>query len=86
MESKLLIFSIPWLRGGQFDTVFGLVNGPVKPWSNLVNLGQTWSDLVKALQTLGNVPRTSFQGFLGKADPSRAGNSSVKPRSNFGQP
>uniref|UniRef100_A0A2N9HLB0 Uncharacterized protein n=1 Tax=Fagus sylvatica TaxID=28930 RepID=A0A2N9HLB0_FAGSY len=63
--------------------LFGLVNGPVKPWSNLVNLGQTWSNLVKALQTLGNVSRTSFQGFLGKADPSRAGNSSVKPRSNF---
>uniref|UniRef100_A0A2N9G6V1 Aminotransferase-like plant mobile domain-containing protein n=1 Tax=Fagus sylvatica TaxID=28930 RepID=A0A2N9G6V1_FAGSY len=68
----------------EFDPVFGLVNGPVKPWSNLVNLGQTWSDLVKALQTLGNVPRTSFQGFLGKADPSRAGNSSVKPRALVG--
>uniref|UniRef100_A0A2N9FJM3 Uncharacterized protein n=1 Tax=Fagus sylvatica TaxID=28930 RepID=A0A2N9FJM3_FAGSY len=79
--------NVPYAKGGgQFDPVFGLVNGPVKPWSNLVNLGQTWSDLVKALQTLGNVPRTSFQGFLGKADPSRAGNSSVKPRSNFGQP
>uniref|UniRef100_A0A2N9HA06 Uncharacterized protein n=1 Tax=Fagus sylvatica TaxID=28930 RepID=A0A2N9HA06_FAGSY len=76
--------NVPYAKGGgQFDPVFGLVNGPVKPWSNLVNLGQTWSDLVKALQTLGNVPRTSFQGFLGKADPSRAGNSSVKPRSNF---
>uniref|UniRef100_A0A2N9HH82 Uncharacterized protein n=1 Tax=Fagus sylvatica TaxID=28930 RepID=A0A2N9HH82_FAGSY len=74
--------NVPYAKGGgQFDPVFGLVNGPVKPWSNLVNLGQTWSDLVKALQTLGNVPRTSFQGFLGKADPSRAGNSSVKPRS-----
>uniref|UniRef100_A0A2N9HC15 Aminotransferase-like plant mobile domain-containing protein n=1 Tax=Fagus sylvatica TaxID=28930 RepID=A0A2N9HC15_FAGSY len=60
------ILSIPWSRGGQFDPVFGLVNGPVKPWSNLVNLGQTWSNLVKALQTLGNVSRTSFQGFLGK--------------------
>uniref|UniRef100_A0A2N9F3G0 RNase H type-1 domain-containing protein n=1 Tax=Fagus sylvatica TaxID=28930 RepID=A0A2N9F3G0_FAGSY len=35
--------------------LYGLVNGPVKPWSNLVNLGQTWSNLVKALQTLGNV-------------------------------
>uniref|UniRef100_A0A2N9FUH8 Aminotransferase-like plant mobile domain-containing protein n=1 Tax=Fagus sylvatica TaxID=28930 RepID=A0A2N9FUH8_FAGSY len=73
--------NVPYAKGGgQFDPVFGLVNGPVKPWSNLVNLGQTWSDLVKALQTLGSVPRTSFQGFLGKADPSRAGNSSVKPR------
>uniref|UniRef100_A0A2N9H9Q3 Uncharacterized protein n=1 Tax=Fagus sylvatica TaxID=28930 RepID=A0A2N9H9Q3_FAGSY len=73
--------NVPYAKGGgQFDPVFGLVNGPVKPWSNLVNLGQTWSDLVKALQTLGNVPRTSFQGFLGKADPSRAGNSSYLMR------
>uniref|UniRef100_A0A2N9GTZ3 Uncharacterized protein n=1 Tax=Fagus sylvatica TaxID=28930 RepID=A0A2N9GTZ3_FAGSY len=71
--------------GGQFDPVFGLVNGPVKPWSNLVNLGQTWSNLVKALQTLGDVSRTTFQGFLGTVGPSRVGNGSVKPRSNFGQ-
>uniref|UniRef100_A0A2N9HUX7 Aminotransferase-like plant mobile domain-containing protein n=1 Tax=Fagus sylvatica TaxID=28930 RepID=A0A2N9HUX7_FAGSY len=71
-------------RGGQFDPVFGLVNGPVKPWSNLVNLGQTWSNLVKALQTLGDVSRTTFQGFLGTVGPSRVGNGSVKPRSNFG--
>uniref|UniRef100_A0A2N9GFM3 Aminotransferase-like plant mobile domain-containing protein n=1 Tax=Fagus sylvatica TaxID=28930 RepID=A0A2N9GFM3_FAGSY len=60
----------------------GLVNGPVKPWSNLVNLGQTWSNLVKALQTLGNVSRTSFQGFLGTVGPSRVwkrlGQTSVK--------
>uniref|UniRef100_A0A2N9FHC0 Uncharacterized protein n=1 Tax=Fagus sylvatica TaxID=28930 RepID=A0A2N9FHC0_FAGSY len=28
-------------------------NGPVKPWSNLVNLGQTWSNLVKALRNSG---------------------------------
>jgi hypothetical protein len=26
------------VRGGQFDPAFGLVNGPVKPRSNLVNL------------------------------------------------
>uniref|UniRef100_A0A2N9IGB8 Uncharacterized protein n=1 Tax=Fagus sylvatica TaxID=28930 RepID=A0A2N9IGB8_FAGSY len=61
------ILSIPWSRGGQFDPVFGLVNGPVKPWSNLVNLGQTWSNLVKALQTLGKcipdfISRVSGQG------------------------
>uniref|UniRef100_A0A2N9H255 Uncharacterized protein n=1 Tax=Fagus sylvatica TaxID=28930 RepID=A0A2N9H255_FAGSY len=78
-------FSTEWSRGGQFDSVFGLVNGPVKPWSNLVNLGQTWSNLVKALQTLGKcipnrVSRVSGHGGL----PSRAGNGSVKPRSNFG--
>uniref|UniRef100_A0A2N9G5P8 Aminotransferase-like plant mobile domain-containing protein n=1 Tax=Fagus sylvatica TaxID=28930 RepID=A0A2N9G5P8_FAGSY len=47
--------NVPYAKGGgQFDPVFGLVNGPVKPWSNLVNLGQTWSNLVKALQTLGD--------------------------------
>uniref|UniRef100_A0A2N9G8D1 Uncharacterized protein n=1 Tax=Fagus sylvatica TaxID=28930 RepID=A0A2N9G8D1_FAGSY len=76
--------SVPYAKGGgQFDPVFGLVNGPVKPWSNLVNLGQTWSNLVKALQTLGDVSRTTFQGFLGTVGPSRVGNGSVKPRSNF---
>uniref|UniRef100_A0A2N9HCQ4 Uncharacterized protein n=1 Tax=Fagus sylvatica TaxID=28930 RepID=A0A2N9HCQ4_FAGSY len=37
--------NVPYAKGGgQFDPVFGLVNGPVKPWSNLVNLGQTWSN------------------------------------------
>uniref|UniRef100_A0A2N9HP02 Uncharacterized protein n=1 Tax=Fagus sylvatica TaxID=28930 RepID=A0A2N9HP02_FAGSY len=50
---------------GQFDSAFGLVNGPVKPWSNLVNLGQTWSDLVKTLQTLGNVSRAAFSRVFG---------------------
>jgi hypothetical protein len=60
-------------------------------WSGqtLVKLGQPWSNLVnlvKALQTLGNVSRTTFQGFLGTVGPSRVGNGSVKPRSNFGQP
>uniref|UniRef100_A0A2N9HC12 Aminotransferase-like plant mobile domain-containing protein n=1 Tax=Fagus sylvatica TaxID=28930 RepID=A0A2N9HC12_FAGSY len=39
---------------GQFDSAFGLVNGPVKPWSNLVNLGQTWSNLVKLGQNSPN--------------------------------
>uniref|UniRef100_A0A2N9FE88 Aminotransferase-like plant mobile domain-containing protein n=1 Tax=Fagus sylvatica TaxID=28930 RepID=A0A2N9FE88_FAGSY len=52
----------------------------------LVKLGQPWSKLVKTLQTPGNVSRTAFRGFLGQMDPSRAGNGSVKPRSNFGQP
>ena len=50
------------------------------------NLGQTWSNLVKALQTLGNVSRTTFWGFLDMVDPSQVGNGSVKPRSNLGQP
>jgi hypothetical protein len=52
----------------------------------LVKLGQPWSNLVKTLQTLGNVSQTAFRGFLGQMDPSQAGNGSVKPRSNFGQP
>uniref|UniRef100_A0A2N9FUA8 Uncharacterized protein n=1 Tax=Fagus sylvatica TaxID=28930 RepID=A0A2N9FUA8_FAGSY len=68
---------------GQFDSAFGLVNSPGQ---TLVKLGQPWSNLVKTLQTLGNVSRTAFRGFLGQMDPSRAGNGSVKPRSNFGQP
>ena len=56
-------------------------------WSTVrSNLGQTWSDLVKALQILGNVSRTTLRGFLGMVGPSRVGNGSVKPRSNFGQP
>uniref|UniRef100_A0A2N9HRE7 Aminotransferase-like plant mobile domain-containing protein n=1 Tax=Fagus sylvatica TaxID=28930 RepID=A0A2N9HRE7_FAGSY len=34
--------NVPYAKGGgQFDPVFGLVNGPVKPWSNLVKLGGT---------------------------------------------
>uniref|UniRef100_A0A2N9HSA8 Aminotransferase-like plant mobile domain-containing protein n=1 Tax=Fagus sylvatica TaxID=28930 RepID=A0A2N9HSA8_FAGSY len=76
--------NVPYAKGGgQFDPVFGLVNGPVKPWSNLVNLGQTWSNLVKALQTLGDVSRTTFQGLPGTVGPSRVGNGSVKPRSTL---
>uniref|UniRef100_A0A2N9HJ77 Reverse transcriptase domain-containing protein n=1 Tax=Fagus sylvatica TaxID=28930 RepID=A0A2N9HJ77_FAGSY len=38
------MFLIP-RGGGQSDPVFGLVNGLVKPRSNLVNLSQTWSKL-----------------------------------------
>ena len=52
----------------------------------LVNLSQTWSNLVKALQTLGNVSRTTFWGFLGMVGPNRVRNGSVKPWSNLGQP
>uniref|UniRef100_A0A2N9H3E6 Aminotransferase-like plant mobile domain-containing protein n=1 Tax=Fagus sylvatica TaxID=28930 RepID=A0A2N9H3E6_FAGSY len=47
-------------KGGQFDPVFGLVNGPVKPWSNLVNLGRTWSKLSKLLEMY---PGLHFKGF-----------------------
>uniref|UniRef100_A0A2N9I851 Integrase catalytic domain-containing protein n=1 Tax=Fagus sylvatica TaxID=28930 RepID=A0A2N9I851_FAGSY len=55
--------NVPYAKGGgQFDPVFGLVNGPVKPWSNLVNLGQTWSK-VKLSKLLEMYP--GLQGFLG---------------------
>uniref|UniRef100_A0A2N9GXP0 Uncharacterized protein n=1 Tax=Fagus sylvatica TaxID=28930 RepID=A0A2N9GXP0_FAGSY len=62
-ESKLSSCPSEWSRSGQFDSAFGLVNGPVKPWSNLVNLGQTWSNLVKTLQALEMYPRPHFEGF-----------------------
>uniref|UniRef100_A0A2N9IJW0 Uncharacterized protein n=1 Tax=Fagus sylvatica TaxID=28930 RepID=A0A2N9IJW0_FAGSY len=83
--------NVPYAKGGgQFDPVFGLVNGPVKP---LVKLGQPWSNLVGFGQSspklLGNVsPELHFEGFLGKADPSRAGKqlgqTSVKLRALVG--
>uniref|UniRef100_A0A2N9FUR3 Retrotransposon gag domain-containing protein n=1 Tax=Fagus sylvatica TaxID=28930 RepID=A0A2N9FUR3_FAGSY len=64
VESKLSSRSSEWSRSGQFDSAFGLVNGPVKPWSNLVNPSQTWSTLVEFGQTLENVPRTFFLGVF----------------------
>ena len=45
----------------------------------LVKLGQAWSNLVKTLQALGNVSRTTFRGFLGMVHPVLVGNGSVKP-------
>uniref|UniRef100_A0A2N9FZ46 Uncharacterized protein n=1 Tax=Fagus sylvatica TaxID=28930 RepID=A0A2N9FZ46_FAGSY len=66
--------NVPYAKGGgQFDPVFGLVNGPVKPWSNLVNLGQTWSrsnlvkpwEMVKPRQTSEMCP--SFWEYLSPA-------------------
>uniref|UniRef100_A0A2N9FY25 Uncharacterized protein n=1 Tax=Fagus sylvatica TaxID=28930 RepID=A0A2N9FY25_FAGSY len=61
-------------------------HGPVKPWSNLVNLGQTWSNLVKALQTVGNVSRTAFRGFLGIAGPKSGQKRSGQTLVKLGQP
>ena len=52
--------SSEWSRDSQFDSVFGLVNGPVKPRSNLVNLGQTWSKLSKLWEMY---LRPCFEGF-----------------------
>uniref|UniRef100_A0A2N9FW08 Uncharacterized protein n=1 Tax=Fagus sylvatica TaxID=28930 RepID=A0A2N9FW08_FAGSY len=51
-------------KGGQFDPVFGLVNGPVKPWSNLVNLGQTWSNFGQSSPNSWEMyPGLHFKGF-----------------------
>uniref|UniRef100_A0A2N9GA77 Aminotransferase-like plant mobile domain-containing protein n=1 Tax=Fagus sylvatica TaxID=28930 RepID=A0A2N9GA77_FAGSY len=66
--------------GGQFDPVFGLVNGPVKPWSNLVNLGQTWS-LGQILRTLEMYPGTHLEGFWARRTLVGLGTA----RSNLGQ-
>jgi hypothetical protein len=74
------------LQNGQraVSSIQLLVRSTVR--SNLVNFGQTWSNLVKALQTLGNVSRTTFRGFLGTVDPIQIGNGSVEPWSTLGQP
>jgi hypothetical protein len=47
------------VKGWSVRSIFGLVNGPVKPWSNLVNLGQTWSKLSKLSEMY---PRPHFKG------------------------
>uniref|UniRef100_A0A2N9HCG9 Uncharacterized protein n=1 Tax=Fagus sylvatica TaxID=28930 RepID=A0A2N9HCG9_FAGSY len=51
-------------------------------WSTLVKLGRIWSKLSKLLEMY---PGLHFKGFWATVDPSRVGNGSVKPRSNFGQ-
>ena len=56
-------------------------------WSTVrSNLGQTWSNLVKALQTLGNVSWAAFRGFSGIVGPRRVRNSLVNPWSNLVNP
>ena len=67
---------------------FGMVKGRsvrFSFWSGQ-RFGQTWSNLVKTLQALGNVSRTTFRGFLGMVHPVLVGNDSVKPWSTLGQP
>jgi hypothetical protein len=81
IEALITFFRMVRERSVRFSFRSGQRSG-----QTLVKLGQPWSNLVKTLQTLGNVSRTAFRGFLGQMDPSRAGNGSVKPRSNFGQP
>uniref|UniRef100_A0A2N9I2T9 Uncharacterized protein n=1 Tax=Fagus sylvatica TaxID=28930 RepID=A0A2N9I2T9_FAGSY len=81
IEALITFFRMVQERSVQFSFRSGQQSG-----QTLVKLGQPWSNLVKTLQTLGNVSRTAFRRFLGQMDPSQAGNGSVKPRSNFGQP
>uniref|UniRef100_A0A2N9HCE7 Uncharacterized protein n=1 Tax=Fagus sylvatica TaxID=28930 RepID=A0A2N9HCE7_FAGSY len=83
--------NVPYAKGGgQFDPVFGLVNG--QTWSNLVNFGQTWSKFSKPWEMY---PGTRFEGFwarwtlvgLGTAR-SNLGQTSVNPSqtwSNLGK-
>jgi transposase InsO family protein len=42
-----LTCSTHWSGGSKSDLAFGLGNGSVKPWLNLVNPGQTWSNFGK---------------------------------------
>uniref|UniRef100_A0A2N9FGU4 Uncharacterized protein n=1 Tax=Fagus sylvatica TaxID=28930 RepID=A0A2N9FGU4_FAGSY len=97
-------WNVPHAKGSFSDRDSGLTGGALDDlevarvvsliqllvWSTVrSNLGQTWSTLVKALRTLGNVSRTAFCGFFGMVDPSRVRNGSVKPRSTLvklGQP
>jgi hypothetical protein len=81
IEALITFFRMVWERSVRFSFRSGQQSG-----QTLVKLGQPWSNLVKTLQTPGNVSRTAFRGFLGQMDPSRAGNGSVEPWSNFGQP
>uniref|UniRef100_A0A2N9FHV5 Uncharacterized protein n=1 Tax=Fagus sylvatica TaxID=28930 RepID=A0A2N9FHV5_FAGSY len=69
------------LRGGQFDSAFGLVNGLVKPWSN------PWSNLVKLGQSSPNSGKCISDHVLrvsGHGGPwsgwKRLGQTSVNPR------
>uniref|UniRef100_A0A2N9ERE0 Aminotransferase-like plant mobile domain-containing protein n=1 Tax=Fagus sylvatica TaxID=28930 RepID=A0A2N9ERE0_FAGSY len=54
-ELKLSSCSSEWSKSGQFDSAFGLVNVLVKPWSNLVKLGQNSPNSGKCI--LGRVSR-----------------------------
>uniref|UniRef100_A0A2N9EEK8 Uncharacterized protein n=1 Tax=Fagus sylvatica TaxID=28930 RepID=A0A2N9EEK8_FAGSY len=72
--------NVPYAKGGgQFDPVFGLVNGPVKP---LVKLGQPWSNLVKILRNPGKcIPEHILKGFWARRTLVGLGTA----RSNLGQ-
>uniref|UniRef100_A0A2N9FVC9 Uncharacterized protein n=1 Tax=Fagus sylvatica TaxID=28930 RepID=A0A2N9FVC9_FAGSY len=54
--------NVPYAKGS--IPVSGLVNGPVKPWSNLVNLGQTWSNFGQSSPNSWRMyPGLHFKGF-----------------------
>uniref|UniRef100_A0A2N9FY01 Uncharacterized protein n=1 Tax=Fagus sylvatica TaxID=28930 RepID=A0A2N9FY01_FAGSY len=59
------------------------VNGPVKPWSTLVKLGQTWSKFSELWEMY---PGPRFEGFQGIVDPSWVRNGLVNPWSNLVNP
>ena len=67
--------------GPRFEGFLGIAdpsrvkNGLVKPRSNLVNSGQTWSKLSELWEMY---PGPRFEGFLGIADPNRVKNGLVK--------
>ena len=58
IEALDMIYTL--VRGGQSNPAFGLVNGSVKPQSNLVNLSQTWSKLSELWEVY---PGPRFGGF-----------------------
>ena len=81
IEALIMLFRTVRERSVRFSFWSGQRFG-----QTLVKLGQAWSNLVKTLQALGNVSRTTFRGFLGMVHPVRVGNGLVKPWSTLGQP
>jgi hypothetical protein len=78
IEALITFFRMVKERSVQFSFRSGQWSG-----QTLVNLGQTWSNLVKILRTLGNVSWAAFRGLSGIVGPSRVRNGLVKPWSNL---
>uniref|UniRef100_A0A2N9I2Q2 Uncharacterized protein n=1 Tax=Fagus sylvatica TaxID=28930 RepID=A0A2N9I2Q2_FAGSY len=81
----LIMCSTYWLGGDQFDSAFVPVNGPVKPRSNLVNLGQTWSNLVDILQTSGKCIPGRVSRVFGHSGPQLGQEQLSQPLVKLGQ-
>ena len=71
-----------WSGGGQFDSAFGPVNGLVKPWSNLVNPSQTWSNFSELWEMY---PGPRFEVF-GHSGPQSGQKRLGQPLVKLGQP